>query len=230
MNVSTLMRSLERTQPNAGRHPLRAVCSSAGSTSLSLSRFVIFVTAVSTFGMLACGAARSAELYLEPTTGERARIRIFGDGVVQVARKDCARSEATPWGVALSANPLDFFSPKGNNNKSLGIPSLGAQPPKTRGTELYVQTGQPILFYHYMSVNVTGGTKTCKTMFAFVPETGKDYEAAFLISADLKSCIRNVVELASPSVRIRDIYPEISESKDCSRRKSPTAAPTAPSS
>ena len=151
--------------------------------------------------------------YEQPTSGERARIRVVADGMVRaVPQSDCEDWRLPGAGVMVSARK--GFADQ--NGRSLGMP--GADTVSTEGrvvSEFYVPAVKPLML-SYMSNGRSDGLKSeqCFVRKSFTPVAGQDYEASFQHSGPL--CLTRVNRLQVKGATVsRDEAVPLADAKFC---------------
>ncbi|WP_157971380.1 hypothetical protein [Dyella sp. C9] len=119
-----------------------------------------------------CGAVKSVSpRYEEPTTGQRARVRVVGL-TPHVFAAECPTRDAKPsgrladWGVGAKLG-----------KRSLGMPRQAAFGDEDYA-EIYVPAGAPLTITFGGTYQSAQGpyTKVCTSRVTFTPQEGKDYE------------------------------------------------------
>ncbi|WP_416050102.1 hypothetical protein [Cupriavidus basilensis] len=119
--------------------------------------------------------------YPEPTSGDRARIRMVKTGpsastsfhtFSNMPAGDCIKQgvELGEQRIALFDNPLVHY------NASLGIPGNDAQASQ-RFSEAYIHAGRPFLLDAFVIGANVQNSYQCRVAALWSPESGADYEA-----------------------------------------------------
>lgn len=131
--------------------------------------------------------------YMEPTSGDTARLRIITNGMVRgVPGRDCIDWQVPGAGVMAVRN--SGFADK-NNGRSLGMPagSDRADGMVHVRSELKVQANKPLAINFQGFGRVSNGTSySCQQRFSFTPQANQDYELNLLEDS---SCLISLVQL-----------------------------------
>jgi hypothetical protein len=151
--------------------------------------------------------------YEQPTSGDRARIRVisFGGMIRAVPNSSCVDWRLPGAGVMV-------VSTKGfanMNDRDLGMP-IGKFPGLTTAmgavavSELYVEAGKPIVLDY-----ISQGQKNfqCFASISFVPVVGEDYEAAYTQNG--KFCRLSITRLTESDKTDRSTSVAFSEASLC---------------
>lgn len=159
----------------------------------------------------ACSSMPHKQLYTEPSSGPKARLRISTDGIVRLAVGTvCTRWDDPASGVGPNKYDTPLLT-MANNDRQLGMPMPTPVNPALATTELYVPAGRPLLLHYMNSISsetkvgnmIKYTTDSCDGVVAFVPEAGADYFSRFTRQGD--KCMRGVANMAQPDVKLPDI-------------------------
>jgi len=135
--------------------------------------------------------ACSSIVYQEPLTGDRARVRYATDTtdwshLYNYSDKNCSTGEEE-W-IGLRVGPFINSEPK-----SLELPLNNHH--INAAKEVYVQSSKPT-YSMFMGTKTIGNyIFSCGAPFAYQFETGKDYEALFMMTED--SCSVKIAEIVT---------------------------------
>lgn len=116
--------------------------------------------------------------YEQPTTGDRARIRVVADGMVRAVPNSACEDWRLPGSGVMVAARKGFAD---QNNRSLGMPGADSAPiDGSVVSEFYVPAGKPLMLSYLSNGRPTAtGSAQCFVRKSFVPVAGEDYEARF---------------------------------------------------
>lgn len=120
--------------------------------------------------------------YQEPSSGERARIRIVSDGMVRAVPNSACVDWRVPNAGVMVSSKKGFAD---QNNRSLNMPgeplALGGEG-STVVSEFYVPANEPLTLAYLSNGHTNNGKQVqCRVNKTFTPQSGKDYEARFVV-------------------------------------------------
>ena len=136
------------------------------------------------------GCSAILPTYQEPSEGRRAKVRmIYGGATAKFfPGRDCEPAGNDP-GLDVAGARL----PIPGTGRKLNMP----EPPAGRHfDEVFVRAGEPLTVRLVRRDETHSGSLTCAVPpFTFVPEPDANYEIAFTIAPDFKSCASSLVRI-----------------------------------
>ena len=184
-------------------------------TFLSLTLGILFLSACSLVPEMQNDIKGYKKPYVEPTSGERVRVRFTSDGLVRaIPNRDCLDWDVPEGGMVLDRTTVSF-NDHSNQNKSLGMPDrAGSEKNGKKITELYAKANEPLVVdYQHLHCGLTA---------YFVPEAKADYEVdAFEIWTDIigryATCYFKLYRLEGAAPEIRRIPIPATRTLTCQR-------------
>jgi len=155
---------------------------------IGIAAVMLVALSLSACGDIQTGISFSTP-YQQPTSGERARLRVmsFGGMVRAVPNSSCIDWRLPGAGVMVV--PTKGFA--NVNGQDLGMP-VGQFPGITTAmgtvavSELYIPAGKPIVLHYLSQGEIHGRTNyQCFVPRSFVPIAGEDYEAMYFQEGSL---------------------------------------------
>jgi hypothetical protein len=141
---------------------------------------------LSTALLAGCGNIQTVKsfstAYQEPSSGERARVRIVSDGMVRAVPKSACVDWRIPNAGVMVSSKKGFAD---QSNRSLNIPGepveLGSEG-STVTSEFYVPANAPLTLAYLSNGHTSNGKQVqCRVNKTFTPQVDKDYEARFVV-------------------------------------------------
>lgn len=221
---SSTQRSTQRsTQCTTQPHPQHAVIKrKAGAVKLCGS--LLLGTAL----LAGCGNIANVRsfstAYSEPASGPMAKIRIISNGMVRAVPNSQCIDWRLPGAGVMVVNKTGFakVTQQDLGMQKTDMTRAALQRPRVASTELAIQAGKPIVL-HFMGMgttsmsgagaNFTTTRVACNKAYSFVPEAGKEYEAAFIENGSV--CAIHMGDLAEKNARSPVDLPQLADAGLC---------------
>lgn len=182
------------------------------------SSFVVVIAV--TMALAGCGTIATVRsfstAYVEPTTGDLARLRIRSNGMVRAVPGKTCVDWRTPGAGVMLAHRKGFAN---LNDRDLGMPQEVYYSPKDlsrrvysvisseRSTELRIAADQPITLNFISDGSPQGGNiYRCASAISFVPERGMDYEIVFFDQGIGSRCTADLTRIDQDTLRKKPIF------------------------
>jgi hypothetical protein len=162
--------------------------------------------------------------YEQPTTGDKAKIRVSSNGMVRAVPASTCIDWRLPGAGVMVVNRSGFANV---NNQNLGMtPDARSEQALRRSavtsSELYIAAGKPIVL-HFLGMgrtSISGAganmqtTRTaCDKGLSFVPEAGKEYEATFIENGSV--CSVQLYDLSNKKLTSLLDAPQVADAGLC---------------
>jgi hypothetical protein len=162
--------------------------------------------------------------YEQPTTGEKAKIRVTSNGMVRAVPASTCIDWRLPGAGVMVVNRSGFANV---NNQKLGMTADARSEQALRrsgvtSSELYIAADKPIVL-HFMGMgrtSISGAgadmktTRTaCNKGLSFVPKAGKEYEATFIENGSV--CSVQLYDVAAKNLTSLLDVPQLADAGLC---------------